>query len=194
MFTVRRAALSALLSLSVPLAASAGPVEWNYKVIDYNPPAPILAQGAGVTDPALVLFTLPRPVVPDADLPDPATYRWDTFDVNATTQAHVYLTDVATGGSAWRTLGWGVTKTWRKVGPEWVYEGETEGTHRTATNPFEPYLGGNTYQVWVDENRGVNVKVLEATPPTHLEPEPGSLVLAGMGLAALGVRVRRRAG
>lgn len=187
------AALASLLTIH-PQLASAGPVEWNYKVIDYYPPAPILAQGNGVTDPALILFTLPRPVFAEITLPDPATYRWNDYDVNVSTLAHVYLTDVASGQSAWRPVGWGVTRTWRKNGTAWEYVGETEGTGRTSENPFEPYLGGNTYQVWVDENRGVNVAVLENTLPTHLEPEPGSLVLAGMGLAALGVRLRRRTG
>ena len=196
MLPLRRSALIALALTLAPQLAAAGPVEWNFKVVDYNPPAPILAQGSGLTDPALVLFTLPRPLTPPVSLPDPTEYHWNTFDANVTTRAHVYLVDMASGQSAWRPVGWGVTQTWKKSadGTEWVFQGEIEGTYRTADNPFEPYLGGNTYQLWVDEDRGVNVKVLEATPPTHLEPEPGSLVLAGMGLAALAVRLRRRAG
>lgn len=106
MLQALRAAFALFTLVTVSQLASAGPVEWNYKVIDYNPPAPILAQGNGLTDPALVLFTLPRPAVADVNLPDPTTYRWDNYDTNVTASAHVYLTDVASGMSVWWTLGW----------------------------------------------------------------------------------------
>lgn len=44
----------------------------------------------------------------------------------------------------------------------------------------------------VDEDRGINVKVLADTPPTHLDPEPGTFALAGIGLGMVFVRRWRK--
>jgi hypothetical protein len=57
-------------------------------------------------------------------------------------------------------------------------------------------LGGNDYTVWGTnwyDTGPVSLDVwVGANPPLHLTPEPGALLLAGLGLLPLGIRAMRR--
>jgi hypothetical protein len=188
-------AVALALGLFTASTAAAGEVPWSYKVVDFDPPAPVLAQGSHLIATDLVLMTLDRPTLPEPNLPDPTTYRWDNWSHHALDMAHIRITDEESGQSAWRRLAWGVYQDWEKSTDRksWVLAREFELPWPADALPSEPYLGGNTYRIWVDEDRQVHVRVLEDTLPTHFEPEPGTLALAGIGIGAVGLvrRVRR---
>jgi hypothetical protein len=193
MRTIRTLAL--VLGLLATGTATAGEVPWSYKVVDVNPPAPVLAQAAGVTDLEAVLYTFDPLVLPDPRLPDPASYWSDHYWEHIPgSGAHVRITDDASGDSAWRSVSWGATRRWERAPDRstWLLTELIEDGYATADNPWQPYLGGNTYRIWV-EDREVHVEVRPDSLPTNYEPEPGTLALAGIGLGAVGLvrRVRR---
>jgi hypothetical protein len=198
-----------LALLALPAAASAGPIEFDYSTGNikiysdapelamtlqpYQPPGPVYtfdsAVGQPVTLPAVsaVPQVLPAPAARDIH-PDGTTH-WNNegfFGVD------VSLTDVASGESATLHFG-GAAHMYNNYSTTGGWTGITYFWFQDVKSVT---LGGNDYTIWganmfSEGPASVNIWVGD-NPPLHATPEPGTLALAALGLAPLGLRRLRR--
>jgi hypothetical protein len=202
----RRVAVVVLALVAVPGAAAAGPVAFRLSgEVDVQPGSPAAAASLLVTAPTGdILFdpnaptrvgvvTVAPPVLPSdpANAPDQGG---GTYYDSAYLRLGLHVTDVASGEQAEVWLpGRAHVEWWYGGGNEW----NGSGYIWFDTHPQSITLGGQLYTIWSPEIvQGADVSVnvwVGPDAPVNPFPEPGTLVLAGVGLAPLGLRfVRRR--
>lgn len=197
---MRNARWVAVALLALPSAARAGPIVWDYRTEvtydrDYGSRFAVTLAPAGTvsTTPGEVggaeLFTStgnPRP--------EPGSYGVSYgFTISVT------ITDRASGESGTLDFAGGYSTQWSYTDAErddpdrwrWDGEGSSFGDifNRRVLN-----LGETVYSVWVEgggQGQFPNGVMLVEVASTANTPEPGTLVLAGLGLAGAGL-VRRR--
>lgn len=181
------AALAAFALLALPPLAAAGPIRWGYRAV--SPDGTVLSERTGITDLAWGDYFLPDPLTHGVSVPDPYPDN-SIHTVIKRSEATVTITDETSGasGTAWLYTDYRWQYEIRPDGSlDPLYEGQTGGPWPQKTKLV---LGGNTFMVG---GPGGDFLV-EVTPnPVAATPEPGTLALAGLGLATGGlVRVRRR--
>jgi hypothetical protein len=184
--------LSIVVLAVVPSIASAGPITWSYRTqITY-------AQNYGDNFRVMVnsgdtLSTLPGELgfvnlFTSTANPRPQA---GSYEVNYDFQATVTITDVASGQSidqvwsGWYSSQWSYPPDlahnpdlWR-----WDYEGSGFGDFWDRRS-FQ--LGSNRYTVWAHGGgQGQNANGELAVSAVQTTPEPGTLALAGLGIATL---------
>lgn len=210
--------LAVVVAVGLASVAQAEPLHtWSYEVYTQFAPNPIIAKGADLS-PADVI-TVPASAIEAALLghvgepfPHAATYPGVQYQQVLAATLWVKFANGSPTNSphmlhTYDSVGWQVTRDWTKthVGaiPVWTLESETY-------NGGGPQYGDN-YAGWFDEAEGrfgwnrydVRLErdgslVLSMTPdvgvnPRHV-PEPGTIALAGIGLAgafAVGRRCKR---
>ncbi len=193
------AALFAALGLAASASAEPLPMPtWGYDVRTVVAPAQVLGAATGLATTDTVVFdkALKRPLTPPVNLPDAATWLWDDHEVTLTDTLLVKFTDEASGGRTFDYANWSVTWEWEKVstadGPAWEFVGETD---RLFAWFGDNYIGGqraNRYDVAVDADGTVRLSMTPDVENLRFVPEPGTVLLAGVGLAGLAGGFRRR--
>jgi hypothetical protein len=177
--------------------ASAGPITWNYQIRTDWAPSRILAEEKGVTDTAVTIQgLLQRPTLRDPlGMPDPTTYRYDTFDWTNTYQLEVRFTDVKSWTHNYDEFGWAIRREWVKTpdGLGWDLHDTTEYLYPDPEGVSYNYAGGNRYEVRLTADADIVLSVTPNVPNPYDQPEPGTLILAGIGVAGVGLmRLQRR--
>ncbi|VTU01952.1 : VPEP [Gemmataceae bacterium] len=195
-----RSALLALTLIIAPQAAIAGPIEWSYTADvvyaqDYGSKFTVtLAPGGSVSAEYGDTNHVPLFTSTGASRPEPGSYEAEyAFDIN------VRLTDAASGQSAVLTFAGGYSSMWSyQPGDDpntwrWDYESSMFGDFWDGR---EVVLGTTRYVVRAYGGGGGqfpfgDMDVRAEFVPTAATPEPGTLALAGIGLGAGLLRVRR---
>lgn len=211
---LRTTAFALLTLVALPAVGAAGPIEFSLATGNVKttsdapelamalqglaPPGPIYTFDPATQSPVTITAVsaapqmLPRPAASDIH-PDGTTH-WNNdgyFSVNVSLldyasfdsatltfygRAHMYNNYTTANGP--NGLGWsGVTYFW-------------------FDNYKEVTLGGNTYTIWSDNRFDAGPATVHVwvgpNAPVSNTPEPGTFVLAALGLAPLGVRALRR--
>ena len=184
--------------IALASAAPAGPIVWNYQIRTDWAPARILVEETGVTDTEVVhpgLVRRPTLAPPPWGLPDVATYLPKSFEWTNRYQLEVRFTDVATWTHNYDEFGWAIRRVWVKSpdGLGWELRDTTEYLYPGPDGVGYNYAGGNRYEVRLNEAGDVTLSMTPNVPNPYDQPEPGTLILAGLGLAGAGLlRFRRR--
>ena len=190
MRSVWQSGLTVAVVLASAGAAAAGPLPWSYRVTTLGPPARVVAEGRGVlADEVRLDDMLSRPTSGPPALPDPFTYLWDTITESVSNKLDVRFTDDATGRHTYDVAFWAVRWDWKRSADRrsWEFLGEQD-----IFSVDDNYAGGNRYDLIVEDG-DITLRMTPNVPNPNDLPEPGTLVLAGLGLGAAGVaRLRRR--
>lgn len=122
---------------------------------------------------------------------------WATWNLDHYFGIDLQLTDLASGQStnfdiagrmhAYNSYSNG---SWSGVGIFWFMYGYDAG------GPASAILGGNQYTVWSEDWYSTQSPSLSiwvgANPPVVTSPEPGTILLAGLGILPVGLRAGRR--
>jgi hypothetical protein len=177
--------------------AAAGPVTWSYQIRTDWAPSRILTEQKWITDPEVTIQgLLRRPTLRDPLwMPDPGSYRYDTFEWANHYQLEVRFTDVKSWTHNYDEFGWAVRREWVKSpdGLVWELHSTTDYLYPDPDGVSYNYAGGNRYEVRLNEAGDLTLGVTPNVPDPYNQPEPGTLILAGIGLAGAGLaRLRRR--
>jgi hypothetical protein len=180
--------------------ASAGPVTWSYLIRTDWAPSRILTEAKWITDPEVVIQgLLRRPTLRDPLwMPDPTTHYRDTFEWTNHYQLEVRFTDVKSWTHNYDEFGWAIRREWVKTpdGQGWDLHDTTEFLYPDPEGVSYNYAGGNRYEVRLSEAGDIILGVTPDVPDPYNQPEPGTMILAGIGVAGAGLyrlRHRRRA-
>jgi hypothetical protein len=187
-----RLSVAAVCCLLVPLPTSAEPVRWGFWAVDGlavdDGSNPVLAQQYGIAETTFSIGLLSRPVVPWA--PTQADRDRGFYEPSATSAAKVTIIDEASQNWFEARITWTLGETWEyNAEGTWEPIATWENAGPLPRDAEWMWLGRHEYRVWSDGGPlVVNVRDAVTTP------EPATLALAGLGLAAVAIGKRRRRG
>jgi hypothetical protein len=179
-----RFACTLFVLVTLPLVATAGPIQWGYRAEAAD--GTVLRDVTGITDAFLSDYFLMNPRQFGTKQPDPIPDNNVVTDIWRY-QATVIVTDELSGDTGSLPIYVDYREQF-EVKPDGslypIYEGETGGPF--WPEPARLELGGNVYRM--STPGGEMLMRVEAGPGPVQTPEPGTLALAGFGIGAALVR------